>query len=247
MAIEPVRLGKETSLGPLRTPQLYERIVERILADVRSGALEPGSRLPSERELARRLQVGRSSVREAIGALQVRGVVETRPGAGSFLGADAALRAADAVPERADADASPSALLDARALFEPRVARVAAERARPDATTEALLDAMERAADPDDPGARAGWSDADRHFHRQIAVMTANPVLVSMASHIAELMDQPLWQRLRDESLTVPGRAKIHLAEHRMIYESIVAGDAGATEFYATQHIQRVRRYMTLD
>ena len=211
------------------------------------GTLRPGERLPSERDLARRLEVGRSSVREAIAALQVRGVVETRPGAGSFLAPDAAGLAASAAPAADDADASPSALLEARALLEPRVARVAAGRGRRDPDAEALLDAMERAADPDDPGARAGWSDADRGFHRQVAVMTGNPVLVSMASHIAELMDQPLWQRLRDESLAVPGRAKIHMAEHRMIYEGIVAGDADATEFYATQHIQRVRRYMTLD
>ena len=60
-------------------------------------------------------------------------------------------------------------------------------------------------------------------------------------------MDQPLWQRLRDDSIARPGRARIHAAEHRMIYEAIVDGDADAAAFYATQHLERVRRYMTTD
>jgi len=60
-------------------------------------------------------------------------------------------------------------------------------------------------------------------------------------------MDQPLWQRLRDDSIAVPGRARVHAAEHRMIYEAIVEGDAASASFYATQHLERVRRYMTLE
>ena len=52
--------------------------------------------------------------------------------------------------------------------------------------------------------------------------MTDNPVLVALADHVAAVMDQPLWQRLRDESIAVPGRTRLHAAEHRMIYEAIV-------------------------
>src|SRR4051794_5442665 len=66
-----------TDFRPL---QRYEQIAERLAADIRSGLLAPGERLPSERDLARSLEVSRASVREAIGALQVQGVVETRPG-----------------------------------------------------------------------------------------------------------------------------------------------------------------------
>ena len=96
-------------------------------------------------------------------------------------------------------------------------------------------------------GDRAGWNDGDRRFHRRLAALTANPVLLALADHIAGLMDQPLWQRLRDESIAHRGRARIHAAEHRMIYEAVVDGDATAAAFYATQHLERVRRYMTLD
>jgi DNA-binding FadR family transcriptional regulator len=225
-----------TDFRPL---QRYEQIAERLAADIRSGLLAPGERLPSERELARSLEVSRASVREALAALQLQGVVETRKGAGTFV---VAAPPASEIPH----DASPSAVLEARAQLEPAVARLAAQRAQPDPAVENLLEAMEAITDPGEPGARATWSASDRLFHRQLAAMTGNPVLLAFADHVAGLMDQPLWHRLRDDSIAVPGRTRIHAAEHRMIYEAIVDGDAEAAAFYSAQHINRVRAYMEL-
>jgi DNA-binding FadR family transcriptional regulator len=225
--------------------QRYEHVAERLAAEIRSGAYAPGGKLPSERELARRLEVGRASVREAIAALQVQGVIETRPGSGSFVAPDASAKLP--APSGLPHDASPSDLLETRLLIEPAIARLAAERGRADDECERLLAAMEAAADPADPAARHGWNESDRLFHRRIAELTGNPVLAGIAGHVAALMDQPLWQRLRDDSIAAPGHTAIHLAEHRMIYEAIADGDPSAAELYAAQHVKRVRRYMTLD
>jgi DNA-binding FadR family transcriptional regulator len=237
---EPIQSMNQTGngIGPLRLRQRYEQVADRIAADISACRLAPGQRLPSERDLARRLEVGRASVREAIAALQVAGMIETRPGAGSFVAAGAAGRAREAH------DSSPSDLLEARALLEPAVARLAAQRGRPDEEAEVLLAEMERAAEQGD---LAGWNDCDRRFHQRIAALTGNPVVLDLAERIAAVMDEPLWQRLRDDSIAVPGRTTLHLAEHRMIYEAIAEGDADAAELYASQHIRRVRRYMTLD
>ena len=242
---EPVAIQSGPAFEPVRTLQRYEHVAERLAGEIRSGAYAPGERLPSERELARRLEVGRASVREAIAALQVQGVIETRPGSGSFVAADAAERLP--APAGLPHDASPSDLLETRLLIEPAIARLAAERGRTDAVCERLLAAMEEAADPADPAARHGWNESDRLFHQRIAELTGNPVLAGIAGHVAALMDQPLWQRLRDDSIATPGRTSIHLAEHRMIYEAIAEGDPDAASLYATQHVKRVRRYMTLD
>ncbi len=111
---------EQTTLSPIRPRQRYEQVADRLAADIRAGRLVPGERLPSERDLARRLEVGRASVREAIAALQVAGMLETRPGAGSFVAVGAAERS------RETHDASPSDLLEARAMLEPAVARLAA-------------------------------------------------------------------------------------------------------------------------
>jgi DNA-binding FadR family transcriptional regulator len=222
------------SLSTFRPLQLYEQVAERLAADIRAGVLAPGERLPSERDLARTFEVSRASVREAIASLQLQGVVETRKGAGTFVAAR---------PPAAEAphDASPSAVLEARLQLEPAVARLAAARGRRDSAAEDLLEAME--AEPVDI---VTWNRSDRLFHRQLAAMTGNPVLLAFADHVATLMDQPLWQRLRDDSIAVPGRSRIHVAEHRMLYEAIAAGDAEAAAFYSTQHINRVRTYMEL-
>ena len=225
----PILSVDQTTLSPIRPRQRYEQVADRLAADIRAGRLAPGERLPSERDLARRLEVGRASVREAIAALQVAGMIETRPGSGSFVAAGAAERTREAH------DSSPSDLLEARALLEPAVARLAAQRGRADADAEALLAAMEQAADAGD---RAGWNDCDRRFHQRIAALTGNPVLLDLADRIAAVMDEPLWQRLRDDSIAVPGRTTLHLAEHRMIYEAIAEGDADAAELYAAQHIR---------
>jgi DNA-binding FadR family transcriptional regulator len=225
-------------------PQRYEQVVRRLSADIAAGRLAPGERLPSERELARALGVGRASVREALAALANQGLLETRPGSGSFVAAGAAARRHE-LPH----DASPSDVLEARALLEPQVARLAAARTpgAPDPDLDELLAAMEEPFDLAEPGDRARWSDADRLFHRRIAALTGNPVLLALADQIAARMDEPLWRRLRDESVATPGRTALHAAEHRMIAEAIADGDGAAAEFYATQHIARVRRYMTLD
>src|SRR4051812_38906636 len=129
-----LNLSDDRTFRPL---QRYEQVAERLAGDIRSGALAPGARLPSERELARTLEVSRASVREAIASLQVQGAVETRPGAGTFVAARPP--AAEDQPH----DASPSAVLEARAELVPAVARLAATRGRRDAVAENLLAAMD--------------------------------------------------------------------------------------------------------
>jgi DNA-binding FadR family transcriptional regulator len=232
--------------------QRYEQIADRLIGDLRRGRLRAGMRLPAERELAQQLGVGRASVREALGALQVRGVLETRPGAGSFVTADALerLAGADALPPAGldlPADAGPVALLEARSILEPSIAALAATRGGADPTVDDLLNTMAASADPSDPEQRRRWSEADRRFHRQLAVATANPVLLAIADHLAALMDQPLWQQLRDDAIAVPGRTTLQLAEHRLIAAAVAEGDPEAARQHAAQHIDRARRYMALD
>lgn len=231
--------------------QRYEQIADLLVADLRRGVLQPGKRLPGERQLAEHYGVGRASVREALAALVVRGLVQTRQGAGSFFVPDALERVTLAREAGAalvlPADAGPAAVLEARRILEPEIVALAARRASPDPEVDALLEIMEDNKDPSDPEQRRRWSDADRRFHRQFAVATANPVLLAIAGHLADLMDQPLWQQLRDESIAVPGRTTLQLAEHRLIAAAAAEGDADAARQHAIQHIDRARRFMALD
>ncbi len=198
--------------------------------------------------MAQQLDVGRSTIREALASLQLEGLVETRRGAGSIVTEAAAeiVRRREGGEDPHRSDASPAALLDVRELIEPAAARWAAELARHDTLAESLLQAQDGPVAVEDPDSRAAWNDRDRLFHRQIGVMTGNPVLASMCEDIAETMDQVLWQHLRDGVLTDPDRIRLFEAEHRMIYEAIVSGSPDAAEFHSREHIKRVRRYMAL-
>ena len=230
--------------------QRYEQIADHLVEEIRGGRLRPGDRLPGERELAQQLGVGRASVREALGFLQLRAIIETRRGSGSFVAPDALTAVVEAAPNAGlllPADASPSALLQARTVLEPGIARLAAEAGAADPGLDELLERMATSCDPEDPAQRRSWSDADRDFHRRIATATRNPVLGAVGTHLAELMDQPLWQRLRDDAISVPGRTTLQLAEHRLIAAAIAEGEADAAEAHARGHIARTRRYMALD
>jgi DNA-binding FadR family transcriptional regulator len=207
---------------PLLLRQRYEQVADRIAADIRSGRLAPGDRLPSERDLARRLEVGRASVREAIASLQVAGLLETRPGAGSFVA-----QGADERPLPA-ADASPSDLLEARALLEPAVARLASGRGRPDAETEALLDAMASAEDD-----RAAWNDCDRRFHRRIAELTGNPVLVIIQRSVMGAMAE-ISAALGPIRTDATVKSRVRILKH------LRAGDADAPVREMERNLKRV-------
>ena len=105
---------------------------------------------------------------------------------------------------------------------------------------------MDDARDWENPEHRAIWSDADRLFHRQIAVHADNPVLFSVADHVARVMSEPLWRRLRDDMLAVPDRIDASVDEHQRIFEAVRDGRPDDAATFARAHVQVVREYMGL-
>jgi DNA-binding FadR family transcriptional regulator len=240
-------MGKSEAIpeGSFRPKQVYEQVAERIRANIRNGQFAEEERLPSERELASRFRVGRPAVREAIGALQNQGLVITHRHAGTYVSGEAMhllSLAATVSGIDADPDFSPASTLDLRFILEPAIARRAAQRAKPDALAEHYLARMESIDDIADPEQCALWNDSDRMFHRQLAVMTGDPLLVKIADVVARTMDQPLWKRLKDEGIYEAKRVQLYVSEHRLIYEAIVCGDPDAAAMYVEQHIKRVGR-----
>jgi DNA-binding FadR family transcriptional regulator len=240
----------ELSLAPVVSVQLYERICDRIIEAIREGRWHPGERMPPERELAEALGVSRPSLREALGALQILGVLETKHGSGTWVVANAIEVVAQSPPANllgVDADVSPVAVLQARLTIEPAIAGFAALRPTPDPRIEELLGMMSGARDLENSTHRAVWNDADRLFHRQIAALTGNPVFLAFADRLAFVQGQPLWRRLRDEMLVVPGRIEASIDEHERIHSAIARGDPDAARSAAYDHLCTVRDTMGLN
>lgn len=231
----------EDSLA-FRPKQIYEQVADQIRAGIAGGIYRPGSRLPSERDLSQRLKVSRPAVREAIGALQNEGMVVTRQGSGTYVAEKAKEVPLIEKDEEGQADFSPNSTLEVRLLIEPAVARLAARRGKRDLRAENYLQRMAAVKDITDPQQQQLWKESDRLFHRQLAVMTEDALIVKIADEIADSMSQPLWNRLRDDGIYDPERIQLYVAEHRLIYEAIISGDEDAAAFYVEGHLKRVQR-----
>lgn len=225
-----------------RPKQIYEQVADQIRVGIAGGIYRAGSRLPSERDLSQRLKVSRPAVREAIGALQNEGMVVTRQGSGTYVAERASEVPRAAKDDRGQADFSPNSTLEVRLLIEPAVARLAARRGKRDLLAESYLQRMAAVKDITDPQQQQLWKESDRLFHRQLAAMTEDALIVKIADEIADSMNQPLWNRLRDDGIYDPERIQLYVAEHRLIYEAIISGDENSAAFYVEGHLKRVQR-----
>lgn len=217
---------------PIEPRRLFRRIAEQLAAMIARGDLPPGSRLPAERDLATRLGVSRPSLREALIALELEGLVEVRGGSGVYV------RARAPAPPAADADApGPFDVLEARAVVEPECAALAARR---EATARgAVAEAFARLA----AARAAGLADdeADRGFHLAIGEASGNAALARLVASLWRDQGAPLASRLTDLAVS-PARRRDNLAEHAAIAEAIAAGDATAARAAMRRHLAAVRR-----
>src|ERR1700680_2849206 len=124
------RPGEISVYKVVRTSRLYEQIVQQIEDSVLNGTLKPGDQLPAERELAQRLGVSRTAVREAVKALREKGLVEAYSGRGTFVTdgtTQAARQSFDLMVKIGQAEGSPH-LAGLRLILEPGIAALAEAR-----------------------------------------------------------------------------------------------------------------------
>jgi DNA-binding FadR family transcriptional regulator len=209
-----------------QTPRLYEVVAEQVAAAIRAGEFRLGDRLPAERELARQCGVGRPTVREAILALEIAGVLEVRGGSGVFV------RAVPSPLRRvAQSTEAPFEAFAARRVIEAETAALAAERRTAEdlAALHAALKAMrdERVRGP-------GPDLNDKAFHLAVARATKNDAFVRIVEFVWEtlLYPGPLWARLRERRSIRPSR----LAEHAAILQAIELRDPVAARAAMLRH-----------
>ena len=189
-----------------------------------SGGLDPGERLPPERELCSMLGVSRTVVREALNLLEARGLISIEHGRGAVVsgGGPRAVRDTLGLLLRVQPKALWE-LLEMRGILEVEVAGLAAERAgEEDVRAMRLqLDRMRGSID-----APEGYVDADVEFHALLARAARNEVLLTMLEPVVDLL-----RASRRVSAALPGRALRALGEHEEILGRVEAGDAaGARE-----------------
>lgn len=219
----------------VETQRLYRQIAEQLRRLIQEGEFAVGARLPAERDLAQQLGVSRPSVREAVIALEVEGVIEVRTGSGIYVCASAKPRN---TPRRTSApfieDWGPLEVLRARLLIEPEIAALAATHAKPQqvkAMSAALQQMRTEAAQGQQP--RHG----DEAFHLAVAQACGNSVLLDTIQRYWRARSGPLFQRLGDY-FENPHAWVTAIAEHEQVNQAIRAQDAQAARRAMHSHLR---------
>jgi GntR family transcriptional repressor for pyruvate dehydrogenase complex len=223
-----------TSLG--HESSLADELFVKMEARIRSGELVPGTRLPTQKEIADSEKVSRTVVREAMARLTAHGLTVSRQGSGVYVADTALYRAFQITAEELNELADVIKLLEIRLGVETEMAGLAAARrttADIGAIQEALQDMVEQ---QDDPVASA---KADRAFHLAIARATQNDYYVRFAEFLGLRLVPPrnLYLRDRPQSAQVAYSAKVH-AEHQAIVDAIVRMDTARAREAARHHMQ---------
>ncbi|HVL60145.1 MAG TPA: FadR/GntR family transcriptional regulator [Microbacterium sp.] len=228
------------SLGVLPSGTPVSEVARRLMDLFTSGSIEAGTRLPPERHLAASLGVGRSAVREALAALEILGIVDVRPGSGTYLRGTASellpqtLRWGLLIGER-----NTTELLELRSGLEIYVARLAASRATA-SDLEAIADRVEsmRAS----VGNLNAFARADLEFHHSLAEAAGNKVLIDQLHVVRSLLQVYADRAVHDEA-----EALIAIAEHDAVHKALVAGDEDAAASAMALHMATASARLSAD
>ncbi|TVR78793.1 MAG: FCD domain-containing protein [Rhodospirillales bacterium] len=223
-----------------RLSDAIARTLERMIVE---GAFAAGERLPSERDLAIRLDVSRPSLREALHKLEVRGLLETRHGGGTYVRNTLAQQLTDPLADlfqrhpQAGVDfIELRKTLDGMAAYYAALRGSEADRAAISATFDAIV----AAHGLDDPTVEA---ERDAEFHIAIAEASHNLVLLHVVRGLMDLLRKDVLFN-RDILYAHPHARDRLLEQHRAVHDAIIAGDAEAARQAAQAHMAHVEDVM---
>jgi GntR family transcriptional repressor for pyruvate dehydrogenase complex len=218
----------------IQSERLYEKVVEQIERRILSGELKIGAQLPSERELSEQFGVSRTAVREAIKALREKGLVEVRPGHGTFITNDTSQAARNSLGLMLRIGHSDSSkdLVEVREMLEPQIAAQAAILATDEqiAVMQAAVNAMDAAMND-----AKTFIEADLDFHLALAEATQNALIPTLLDFIVALLRE---QRTR---IFVEGGAQRGQFHHKRILEAVKARNADTARQAMQDHLKQVR------
>ena len=201
----------------VKTRRLYLQVAEQLMGFIQGGTLEPGERLPSERDLAERFGVSRPTIREAMIALEIAGLVEIRTGSGIYV----VQPRASLQESLGDEGPGPFEILETRLLIETETAALAAAR-----ISDAQLAELETALNEMEQENAGGTvtERADRQFHCIIAQASQNSALASIVDWLWDLRDKSKLSAVFHQRVRAEG---VHPSfdEHRRIFTALQRRD----------------------
>lgn len=229
-------LSKNSGESPFsqNTTRLYLQIADKLAHLIESDNLLPGKRLPAERELSAKFDVSRQTIREALIALEISGVVEIKPGSGVYV------LKSDQVKDSLITEDAPGPLevMEARAIVESQATELAASRI----SNEELLKLRSFLTQMDNLLAQEQYDEVekfDRKFHVLIAQASRNSAIVAMIEWLWHLRDTSEVSRVFAKKIRSQG-VKSNGKAHNKILEALTRRDANAAKQAMQSHLEEV-------
>jgi GntR family transcriptional regulator, transcriptional repressor for pyruvate dehydrogenase complex len=207
-------------------------LAESLRSQIEDGSLEPGAKLPSEREIAERYRLSRNTVREALRELEAVGLVHRRHGSGTYVSEEPFLAFTSSLTGGAGTGDSMNHVMDLRLVIEPGIAKRAAIRAKGQVSKlRSLLDTATEEAARQKPS-NAVLRKLDVEFHAELARLSRNPLLSELLAMSNDLMAPSR----ADEFLTLE-RVRSSVTWHRRILEAVMERNGDAAFNAMEEHL----------
>lgn len=217
--------------------RLYESVIEQIMDLIENNELKPGDKLPSERELAENLSISRGSLREAFRVLESRGLIKSKPGGGRFIREirDNGFTNTENIILSLK-KSSILELLEAREMFEVKIAEIVAQRATFEdiELIEKALSRMNKVEISDD-----NKTESDTDFHLAIARASHNFVFINIIKLHLDLLKET-----RERTQQIPGRREERWREHQAILQAIKEHNSKKAGKAMLKHLRNVREIL---
>lgn len=222
----------------IQKKKLYEEVMEQINKLIASGEYRIGDKLPSLQELSEMFEVGKPTLREALSVLASAGIVEIRHGSGIFVNRIGSEEISSAVFLGSVERDNLLSWLEFRQAIEGEAARLAAFR-RDKLDLRQIKEAQEHLEEEISQGhIGADW---DYLFHERIALATHNPIFAQAITTTADILKQHFEVSLR-QSLAMPSRRGMVIAEHREILDFIHRQDSEGARIAMLRHLENVEK-----
>ncbi|RID88401.1 FadR family transcriptional regulator [Peribacillus asahii] len=220
----------------------YQVIVDQINEYFLNGKLKPGDKLPTERELASRFNVSRTSVREALRKLEIKGIIEIKQGSGSFIKTSENLAVEEISSTIMNAEKKLIyEMLEFRRMLEVECASLASQRATSEDLNR-IREALEM-MDHDKNDVELGLQ-ADLNFHISIVYASHNSIFLQLIKTLSGHMQDTI-RATRRQIMANPKRNQDTINEHKEIYLAIATGDADQAAQLMEKHIIQIRKELT--
>ncbi|MFL0252371.1 FadR/GntR family transcriptional regulator [Clostridium neuense] len=224
--------------APVKNQKVYEVVIEQIKEMIKTGKLKKGDKLPPERELVEELKVSRASIREALRALEILGLVETRHGDGNFIKKNFENSLLEPVSLMFMLEeSSPKDILELRMVLETETAMLAAERIDVE-TLEKIKFIIDKFKTNTDERLN---TELDVEFHHKIAQASKNLLLVNILSATSVLVDTFIsdarYKIIKNEN----NKEKL-VKQHENIYGALLNRDASMAAEEMRKHLEFINK-----